>query len=213
MAYDLEEQESIDQLKAWWEKWGTQVTAVICAGCLAFAGWNVWNWYQRNQVAKASAVYVSLQTAVMQGDKKSIQSTSMGLIDSYSSTVYATLGALNAASAQSHLGDYEAAQYMLNWVISKSSQPEYADIARVRLAAVQLSAKKPEEALKTLDAVKPLPALQVELDDRYGDVYYALGQYDKAREHWTKVLESKSQMDNNLRTLVNIKMGSLPLGK
>lgn len=137
----------------------------------------------------------------------------MGLIDSYSSTVYATLGALNAASAQSHLGDYEAAQYMLNWVISKSSQPEYADIARVRLAAVQLSAKKPEEALKTLDAVKPLPALQVELDDRYGDVYYALGQYDKAREHWTKVLESKSQMDNNLRTLVNIKMGSLPLGK
>ena len=213
MAYDLEEQESIDQLKAWWEKWGTLVTAVICAGCLAFAGWNVWNWYQRNQVAKASAVYVSLQTAVMQGDKKSIQSTSMGLIDSYSSTVYATLGALNAASAQSHLGDYEAAQYMLNWVISKSSQPEYADIARVRLAAVQLSAKKPEEALKTLDAVKPLPALQVELDDRYGDVYYALGQYDKAREHWTKVLESKSQMDNNLRTLVNIQMGSLPLGK
>ena len=30
MAYDLEEQESIDQLKAWWEKWGTPVTAVVC---------------------------------------------------------------------------------------------------------------------------------------------------------------------------------------
>ena len=40
MAYDLQEQESIDQLKAWWEKWGTPITAVVCAGCLAFAGWN-----------------------------------------------------------------------------------------------------------------------------------------------------------------------------
>ena len=40
MAYDLEEQESLDQLKAWWEKWGTPITAVITVACLAFAGYN-----------------------------------------------------------------------------------------------------------------------------------------------------------------------------
>ena len=27
MAYDLEEQESIDQMKAWWDQWGTPITA------------------------------------------------------------------------------------------------------------------------------------------------------------------------------------------
>ena len=64
MAYDLEEQESIDQMKAWWDRWGTPVTSVVCVCCLAFAGWNGWNWWQRNQAAKASQIYAALQNAV-----------------------------------------------------------------------------------------------------------------------------------------------------
>ncbi len=213
MAYDLEEQESIDQLKAWWDKWGTALTAVVCVICLAFAGWNVWNWWQRNQVAKASAVYVALQTAVEQGDKKSIGSTSLGLIDEYSSTVYAPLGALNAAAAQARLGDTDAATNLLNWVINQKSHPEYADIARVRLAAVLLSAGKAADALKALEAVKPVKALEIELNDRFGDVYFALGDFAKAKESWGKVLATTDPMDNNLRTLVNLKMGAIPVTK
>ena len=40
MAYDLQEQESLDELKAWWEKWGNLVLSVITVVCLAFAGYN-----------------------------------------------------------------------------------------------------------------------------------------------------------------------------
>ena len=72
MAYDLEEQESLDQLKAWWEKWGTAVLSVITVGCLAFAAWNGWNWYQRYQGSKATIVYVQLQNAFVQGDAKTL---------------------------------------------------------------------------------------------------------------------------------------------
>jgi len=207
MAYDLEEQESIDQLKAWWEKWGTPVTAVVCIGCLAFAGWN---WYQRNQVAKASAVYVSLQNAVISLDQKNIISTSTGLIDGYSSTVYAPLGALNAASAQAKLGDYAAAENLLNWVINSSGRPEYADIAHLRLAAVELSMNKPDEALKSLQAVKSSPSVEVELNDRLGDAYFAKGDYDQAKSHWEKVIKMPALLDENLRNLVLLKLGSIP---
>lgn len=210
MAYDLEEQESIDQLKAWWEKWGTPVTAVVCIGCLAFAGWNVWNWYQRNQGAKASAVYVSLQNAVISLDQKNIVSTSTGLIDGYSSTVYAALGALNAASAQAKLGDYAAAENLLNWVINSSGRPEYADIAHLRLAAVQLSMNKPDEALKSLGAVKSSPSVEVELNDRLGDAYFSKGDYDQAKSHWEKVIKMPALLDENLRNLVLLKLGSIP---
>ena len=204
MAYDLEEQESIDQLKAWWEKWGTPVTAVVCTG------WNVWNWYQRNQVAKASAVYVSLQNAVISLDQKNIISTSTGLIDGYSSTVYAPLGALNAASAQAKLGDYAAAENLLNWVINSSGRPEYADIAHLRLAAVELSMNKPDEALKSLQAVKSSPSVEVELNDRLGDAYFAKGDYDQAKSHWEKVIKMPALLDENLRNLVLLKLGSIP---
>lgn len=74
MAYDLEEQESLDQLKAWWEKWGTAVLSVITVGCLAFAAWNGWNWYQRYQGSKATIAYVQLQNAFVQGDAKNVVS-------------------------------------------------------------------------------------------------------------------------------------------
>ena len=38
MAYNLEEQESIDNLKGWWEKWGTPVLVVITLACVGVAG-------------------------------------------------------------------------------------------------------------------------------------------------------------------------------
>ena len=105
MAYDLEEQESIDQMKAWWDRWGTPVTSVVCVCCLAFAGWNGWNWWQRNQAAKASQIYAALQNAVATHDLKNVQSLSAGLISEYSSTLYAPLAAFASAQSASDAGD------------------------------------------------------------------------------------------------------------
>ena len=50
---DLEEQEQLDQLKAFWKSYGNLITTVITLGLLAFAGWNGWNWWQREQAVKA----------------------------------------------------------------------------------------------------------------------------------------------------------------
>ena len=66
MAYDLQEQESLDELKAWWEKWGNLVLSVITVVCLAFAGYNGMKWWERHQAQEASVAYSSLQTAIMQ---------------------------------------------------------------------------------------------------------------------------------------------------
>lgn len=52
MAYDLQEQESLDELKAWWEKWGNLVLSVITVVCLAFAGYNGMKWWERHQAQK-----------------------------------------------------------------------------------------------------------------------------------------------------------------
>ena len=60
MAYDLQEQESIDQMKAWWDQWGTPITAAVCVVCLGFAAWNGWQWYQRNEAGKAAVIVRSM---------------------------------------------------------------------------------------------------------------------------------------------------------
>ena len=54
---DLEEQEQLDQLKAFWKRWGNLITWVLTAALAAFAAWQGWNWYERDQAAKAAAMY------------------------------------------------------------------------------------------------------------------------------------------------------------
>ena len=43
MAYDLEEQEQLASLKAWWKDNGTLVLVAIAAAAITFAGWQGWN--------------------------------------------------------------------------------------------------------------------------------------------------------------------------
>jgi hypothetical protein len=96
-AYDLEEQEQLDELKTWWKMYGNLVTGILVVLALAVVGWQGWNWWQRQQSAQASALYSGVQTAVLQKDAKRARELAGELIDKYSSTAYAGMGALLAA--------------------------------------------------------------------------------------------------------------------
>ena len=67
-AYDLEEQEQIAELKAWWAQYGNLVVSVLLALVLGFAGWQGWNWYRNAGDKEASAMFFNLQQAVMSDD-------------------------------------------------------------------------------------------------------------------------------------------------
>ena len=56
-AYDLEEQEQLAELKAWWKQYGNLLINILTAGALVVLAWQGWNWYQRNQSGQASAIY------------------------------------------------------------------------------------------------------------------------------------------------------------
>jgi hypothetical protein len=63
MAYDLEEQEQLAELKAWWNKYGNFILTVVTVVLLAFAAYNGWQWYQREQASQAAGVYGQLDEA------------------------------------------------------------------------------------------------------------------------------------------------------
>ena len=209
MAYDLQEQESIDQLKAWWEKWGTPITAVVCAGCLAFAGWNGWQWWKRNEAAKAAGAYMALQQAAQANDVKNIASLSNGLLESYGSTVYAPLGALVASKAALAAGNLDEAAAKLKWIVDQSGRPEFDTIARVRLAGIYFDAGKLDDAIAVLDGAKPTERQNSLVLDRRGDVLAAKGDVKGARECWMKVLEAPYRGDPILK-VVEYKLNALP---
>ena len=209
MAYDLEEQESLDQLKAWWEKWGTLITVIITVACLAFAGYNGYRYYKKNEGAKATAAYVQLQNAVVTGDKKNVKSLSEGLMKEYPSHVFATLAAFSQAADAANANDIEGARKALKWVLETGKRPEYATLARVRLAAVELDAGNAKEALSVLQAEAPYGGSEIIYNDRLGDVYLALGDVKNARAAWQKALDLDKKV-NTLSPLITLKIEALP---
>lgn len=212
MAYDLQEQESIDQMKAWWDQWGTPITAAVCVVCLGFAAWNGWQWYQRNEAGKAAVAYAQLQQALVHNEAKNVSSLSTGLIDSYGTTIYAPMGALAAAQASLDAGDFTAAESRLKWVIESSKRPEYETLARVRLAGVYFDAGKLDEALKLVDEAKPEPRQVSLVLDRKGDILAAKGDIEGARKSWQEVLDrgAKEFRTDPILRVVEYKLGSLP---
>ena len=60
MAYDLEEQESLAEIKAWWEKWGNLILTVVTVACLCAAGFQGWRWYQMKESTDAGVLYAQM---------------------------------------------------------------------------------------------------------------------------------------------------------
>lgn len=177
---DLQQQEQIDALKAFWNRWGNLITWVLVLALGAYAAWNGWTWYQRDQSLKASAMYDELERAAGAGDLDRTARVFDDLKSRYPRTAYAQKGGLLAARVQLERQQGDAARASLSWVADHATETEYRDIARLRLAGVLLDLGQPDEALKQLDAVKGEPFAAL-VADRRGDALMAKGDRDGAK--------------------------------
>jgi predicted negative regulator of RcsB-dependent stress response len=182
---DLEEQEQLDQIKAFWKQYGNLITWALIAVLAAFAAWNGWNWWQRDQSGKASAMFDELERSAQAGDAAKAAGVFADMKERFPRTTFTQQGALLAAKVQFDKGQLDAASTTLKWVSDNAVEPEYQTAARLRLAGLLLDQKKYDEALKVLDAAtaKEFEAL---VADRRGDVFLAQGKRDEAKAAYTK---------------------------
>ena len=177
---DLQEQEQLDALKAFWKRYGNLVTWLLVAVMAAFAGWNGWNWWQRDQAMKSGAMYDELERAAQAGDAAKTARIFADLKERFPRTAFAQQGALATAKLQFDKGELDAARDTLAWVADKAIEDEIRTVARLRLAALQAEAKQFDAALKTLDAATA-PTFEALVADRRGDVLAAQGKPELAR--------------------------------
>jgi predicted negative regulator of RcsB-dependent stress response len=182
---DLEEQEQLDALKSFWKQYGNLITWVLILALGSFAAWNGWTWWQREQGAKAAAMFDELDRAAQGGDVDKAARAFADLKERYARTAYAQQAGLLAAKVQIEKGHSDAARASLAWVADNAVEDEYRSVARLRLAALQLDARQFDDALKTLDAATA-PAFAALVADRRGDVLLAMGRRDEARAAYDK---------------------------
>jgi predicted negative regulator of RcsB-dependent stress response len=204
---DLQEQEQLDALKAFWNKQGNLITWTLVLVLGAFAAWNGWQRWQVSQAEKAAAMFEELDRAALAGDADKVGRIFADLKAGFGGTAYAQQGAFTAAKLQVGKGQTDAAKASLAWVAENGSEDEMRTIARLRLAAVQTDAKQYDEALKTLDAAKT-EGFEALVADRRGDILLALGKAAEARTAYQAAYKAMGEKVD-YRRLVEAKLTAL----
>jgi predicted negative regulator of RcsB-dependent stress response len=207
MAYDLEEQEQLENIKSWWKQYGNLVMLAVIACLVTIAAVQGWRYYRAQKAEQASALYSQLDQAERLNESKKVRDIAAQLIDKYGSTQYAGMAALAAAKASFTTGELDDAKKNLQWAIDHARDEEMRDVARLRLAGILLDQKQYDQALKLLSA-EPRPAYVGLFADLRGDVLSAQGKAAEARAAYQLALD-KSDARSQYRPLIEMKLDAM----
>jgi len=185
-VYDHSELEQLENIKSWWHQYGNRIINTALAIMLVVVSVMGWNWYQRNQAAKASDLYFALQQAVASGQQKRIKIINGELIAKYSGTTQAILGAMTAARVSHESGDLKTAKVQLAWAV-ENAEGELRDVARLNYAAVLMDDKAYNEALHELEAEHG-KGFEANFAQLRGDILLSSGKKEEARDAYKSAL-------------------------
>ncbi|CAN1497225.1 MAG: tetratricopeptide repeat protein [Sulfuritalea sp.] len=206
MAYDLEEQEQLDEFKAWWKQNGKMVTSLLIALLVGYAVFQGWHFYQNKQAVEASTQYQEL-LVIEENDLKAIQAKSAKLMESFSGTPYAGRAALFAAKANYQANEIKSAKAQLDWTINNAKETAVSALASLQLANILAEEKDFAGALKLLNAPHDA-GFDGLFSDLKGDVLVSLGKNAEAKEAYEQAL-TKLEPKGKFRALTQQKLESL----
>ena len=204
---DLEEQEQLAELKHFWKSYGNLISWVLIAVLGAYAAWNGYQYWERNQSAKASALYDEVDKAVAANDVARVERSLADMKDKFGSTHFAHQAGLLAARSLYDQGKADQAKAILTWVADSAPTPALKDVARLRLASLLWEAKALDEALKQLNTPFT-PEMAGLASDLRGDVLQAKGQASEAvaayQQAWKQIPAT-----SEYRRMVQAKLSAL----
>ena len=149
-VYDLEEQEQLDDLKAWWNALGqrghrrsSSPRASRSPACRAGAGG------RRSQAEEASALFAGCRRPRAPTTSPKAKDATAQLEDQFARhRLRAARARWCCAKLLFDGGDTAGARAQLQWVVDRADETELKEIARYRLAEVLLDDKQYDEALE-----------------------------------------------------------------
>ncbi len=204
---DLEEQEQLDQLKAFWKQYGNLISSLLIVVFGSIAAYNGYQYWQRGKAAQASSMYDEVERAAQSGDVAKLDRAFADMKDQFGNTSYAQQAGLLAAKHFQDKGNADSAKAALTWVATNANDDSYKAIARLRLAAVLFETKAYDEALKQVDSNFPKEFAGL-VADRRGDILSAQGKKLEARAEYEKAFKTLDER-TEYRRLVEVKLNSM----
>ena len=212
MAEDLmTDDEQLENVKHWFSENGTFLVGLLAAAAIGVFGWRYYDSHRNEQALMAAAKFNALNTALDKNDRAAARNIADDLKKSYADTPYADQADLMMARMAVDAGELANAVDPLTRVMNNSRDAELKNIARLRLARVQIDQGKFDEALNTLPASQS-GAFTARFHDVRGDAYY--GKKDGAaaiREYQAALADSDGRgVERGLIELKITDLGATP---
>ncbi|MBI5429881.1 MAG: tetratricopeptide repeat protein [Nitrosomonadales bacterium] len=210
-ALDLQEQEQLETLKAWWYDNRNWVLGALLVVVVGMGGWRGWQYYRHQQSSEAATLFQQVIEQMGSGDAKRVSDAAAAVMDKFQNTAYAPRAALLAAQANEQKKDAGSAKIQLQWIIDHAGEETLKDVARLRIAALLLDEQNYAEAMKHLDA-KHAASFDGLYADLRGDVLGAQGKTEEARSAY-KLAYEKIDAASMYRNLIQMKLDALGAAK
>ena len=208
MSIYLSEDEQIDAIKKFWNRYGNIISTFIMVLVLVIAGHQWWDRRQNMIAQSASATYEQVIVSLSTHDTSTARIAAETILTKFPNTVYAQMSDLLLARMDMDKHDSPAALKDLDGVIQHGKTTALQQIARIRTAKILLAQQKPEQALQTL-AVVANSSFAAMTQEVQGDCYRALKDPAKARLAYQAALAATAQ-DAPIRVLLEMKLADLP---
>ena len=214
MPLDLEEQEQLDQLKAFWQKYRNLITGVVTAALFAYAAYSGYQWWRNSQALEASKLYETMVGAIAKGDKDQTLRAADDLQKDYARTPYAPMSSLIAARIAADAGDHAKTLDYLRWAAKNASNDGYLALAKLRLVS-QLIEQGSEKDFAEADQIlkdKPVAGFEALWLERRGDWYLAQKKNAEAKASYQdawKALDQAKEFPEEARRLLKVKLDAV----
>ena len=196
MAYSIEEEQEINQLKDWWKENGKTIIVAFILGVGGMFGWRYWQAHQAEQIAQASAQYNALIYSAQQ-DEQAKKANIEQFVQANSKTAYAVFALLDEAKKATEKQDFVAAEVNLNQALTQSQDEVLTSIVALRLSAVQFQLGQLDNALTTLNQVKG-ESFNARKALLTGDIQVAKGDKVAAKNSFEQAQQSGSQLEQQM---------------
>lgn len=196
MAYSIEEEQEINQLKDWWKENGKTIIVAFILGVGGMFGWRYWQAHQAEKIAQASAQYDSLIYSAQQ-DEQAKKANIEQFVQANSKTAYAVFALLDEAKKATEKQDFAAAEANLNQALTQSQDEVLTSIIALRLSAVQFQLGQLDNALTTLNQVKG-ESFNARKAILTGDIQVAKGDKVEAKNSFEQAQQSGSQLEQQM---------------
>ena len=214
MPLDLEEQEQLDQFKAFWQKYRNLITGVVTVALFAYAAYSGYQWWRNSQALEASKLYETMVSAIAKGDKEQSLRAADDLQKDYARTPYAPMSSMVAARIASDAGDSAKALDYLRWAAKNAGNDGYLGLAKMRLVS-QLIEQGAEKDMAEADQIlkeKPIAGFNALWLERRGDWYLAQKKIDQAKASYQdawKAVDQAKEFPEEARRLLKVKLDAV----